>query len=765
MPSDQKHSEMIGRLREAQEAEYDNRQMVREADHFLNKRDGQWEPEIINRFGNKPRYTFDESNPIVDDIMGEMSAAEFNVRVSPSGSEASRDTAQIFEGIIRTIENISNARHIYDASARIMVGTGIDGWRVVQAYRDDNSFQQDLLIKKIPDFQNSVWFDPGSVDQTMEDSEETWVLTSLTKREYDSMFPEGSGNSVQSDMTSQVYSYKKPNEIVVGEYLYRVRKKRQLALMSDGSVFVIDDDFKKVIDEMAGKGVRVVRTREREYHEVYQKIFDGSDWLRESSKTVFSYIPIIPVYGNFRISESKVIYRGIVESIRDAQRVINYAESRKIEETALSPRGKIWMTKDQAQSPDVRQTLRTLNTNMDPVQFYDFADGQGVPQYMGSPTANPALSDTSISAQNHIQRTSGTFDEARGAAPAHRSGEAVNLLQKKSDNPKRKWFTSMEIAIQHTGKILVDAIPKVYDTQQQMILTGRDGTQDKITIRQRIRDSQSGQIVELNDLSKGTYDVVCSSGPAFQSRQQETVTAINEMAALDPSILQIGADILLNNITAPGIDKIAERKRLQMVMSGVIPQSQMTQEEKKIAAQAAQQNDMTPLDRANLQIAAAQEADVQGKNTERAAKLQLEQQKLMMQMRESDRKNELAQQKQLLEAILSVTEQVKAQAETLKLIKDAIGVDAILGRAPMRAFETQARELSDNIGKQEVPNILKVAQMGERNKINPIKVPPPFSLPSPEPVRPTEMNPAQGQPMPSPNRGKEMLHGGKRTVY
>lgn len=696
---------MIISLKESQEADYDNREMVREADHFLNKRDGQWEPEILSRFQGKPKYTFDEANPIVDDIMGEMSAAEFSIRVSPSGGAASKRTAQIYEGIIRTIENISKATNVYNRAARIMVGTGIDGWRVVQAFRDDDSFQQDLLIKKIPNFQDSVWFDVGAVEPDMSDADHAWVLTSLTKREYDQRFPDGSGTSVGSQITQQVYDYKKPDEVVIGEYLYKKKRKRTLALMSDGSIYDVNDDFNSVVDELAKQDITIVRTRDRDYYDVYQKLFDGSDWLSEAKKTVFCFIPIVPVFGNFRISENKVVYWGIVEKIRDAQRVINYAESRKIEEGALAPRGKIWMTKDQAMSPDVRQTLRTLNTNMDPVQFYDYVDNQQPPQYMGAPASNPGLVETSQSAQTFIQRTSGTFDEARGAAPAHRSGEAVNLLQKKSDNPKRKWFSAVEVAIQHTARILIKAIPKVYDTQQEMVLTGEDGALDTVTIRKKVRDEQTGRVIELNDLSKGNYDVVCSSGPAFQSRQQETVTAINEMAAIDPTIMQLGADILLNNISAPGMDKIAERKRIQMLNAGLIPQSQMTDQERKEAqAKAAQGPQLSPIEQANMKIAEAQEADVKGKNTERASKLQLDQQKLQLKQMEMQLKNRLeqeklaqAQQQQLVEAVSSVVEQIKMQSETLKNIREAMGVDAIVGPAPAKAFQEQSKNLARSI--------------------------------------------------------------------
>lgn len=703
MPEDQSHSEMIRRLEESQEADFDNREMVREADHFLNKRDGQWEPSIISRFGDKPRYTFDECNPIVDDVMGEIMTADFNVRVSPAGASSSKKTAMIYEGVIRTIENISNAYNVYNQSARIMVGTGVDGWRIVQAFRDDNSFQQDLLIKKIVNFQDSVWFDPGAVEPTMEDAECAWVLTSLTRREYDKKFPWGTGLSVGSNLREQVYSYKKPHEVVIGEYLYKVKGQRELALMSDGSVFEINEDFDRIVDDMARRDITVVRTRKREYTKVYQKIFDGGDWISDAKLTVFSYIPIVPIFGNFRISENKVIYWGIVEKLMDPQRIINYAESRKIEEGALAPRGKVWMTKDQAVSDDVRQTLRTLNTNIDPVQFYDFMDSQPPPQYMGSPASNPGLMETTQSAQRYIERTSGTFDEARGAAPAHRSGEAISLLQKKSDNPKRKWFQAVEIGIQHTAKILIDAIPKVYDTQQEMVLTGQDKTMDVITIKKRVRDEKTGDIIELNDLSKGTYDVVCTSGPAFSSKQQETVTVINEMAAIDPSILEMGADILLNNISAPGIDKIAERKRLQMVLGGMIPPTQLTTEEKKLLEeQSKQPKEMSPIDQANLQIAAAQEADVQGKNAERSAKLQLEQQKIQLKQMELQFKAQQERDKQMLDAVTQIVEQIKTQADTLRIIREAMGADTILSRSATDAYETQARELNQRIGQQDM---------------------------------------------------------------
>lgn len=686
------------KLSEAQDTERDNREQAREADLFVNKRDGQWEPDIVSKFSGRPRYTFDECTPIIDDIMGELENVDFDIRVDPANSIADKKTAATYEGIIRNIENISNATFIYNASARIMVTCGLAGWRIVSDYRDDDSFQQDLMIKPIPCFIDSVWFDPGMMTPTGADAQYCYVLTSMTMAEYEKKYPDGSGISVGSDTRAQAYTFKKPDEIIIGEYLYKKKMDRELALLTNGTVVVIDDAFKIIQDELASAGVKIEKTRKRPYHIVYSRMFDGSDWLKEAQETVFEQLPIIPLFGNFKISENKVIYRGVVEKLMDAQRIINYSESRKIEEGALSPRAKTWMTKDQSKSPDVRRTLRTLNTNADPVQFYDWVDGQAPPYLHGMTPSNPGLIETSQAAQSFIQRTSSTFDEARGTAPAQRSGVAIERLQYKSDNPKRKWFSAVEEALTHTFDVLIKAIPKVYDTRQIMRLVNADGSIDTATIKEMIRDQQTGQMIEILDLSKGQYSVKCNIGPAFRTRQQETVQSIYEIAAIDPSIVQIGADVLLNNINAPGIDKIAQRKRAQMVQQGIIPPSQMTKEEQAAMAQQAQQGQQpSPIDQANLMIAQAQLEEAQGRNQERAMRLQLDQQNLMLKNMELKLRNDSQQQKLMLDSIKAMTDQVKTQAEALKIIKDAMGANAIVSNTTAAAYEGQARDLLETI--------------------------------------------------------------------
>ena len=105
MPDYDDLSDVKTMLDSAQEAEEDNRARIREVNHFLEKDDGQWEPDIINNMSGKPRYTFDKCNPVVSAIAGEIQQANFAIRVRPAAGRASKDVAEIMGGMIRNIES------------------------------------------------------------------------------------------------------------------------------------------------------------------------------------------------------------------------------------------------------------------------------------------------------------------------------------------------------------------------------------------------------------------------------------------------------------------------------------------------------------------------------------------------------------------------------------------------------------------------------------------------------------------------------------
>ena len=100
------HKKVLDKLSDAQAAEKDLREQAREAHLFVDKRDGQWEPERLNANanGDKPRYTFDMCNPIVDQVVSEIEQADFDIQVNPAGGDGTTAIAATYDGIIRNIE-------------------------------------------------------------------------------------------------------------------------------------------------------------------------------------------------------------------------------------------------------------------------------------------------------------------------------------------------------------------------------------------------------------------------------------------------------------------------------------------------------------------------------------------------------------------------------------------------------------------------------------------------------------------------------------
>ena len=577
---------VLNLMSSAQEADHDNRERAREAHLFCDKRDGQWEPYWWTNNANKPRYTFDMVNPIVDQVTAEIEQADFDIKVSPMSGASSKETAMVIDGLIRNIESISRAKDIYINAGRGMATAGYDGWMVSHKYSDPQSFDQDLVIEPVANFLDRVWFDPASYLQDKSDAQYAFLLHAMSVQEYVKRYPEGSQASVSIDREGDAY-YDKGQVIVVGQLFYVEQEACELVLMSNGAVYTIDDDFKKVVDELTALSIEQVRTRKAYKTKVYSRFFDQTDFLEDKEETIFDRIPIVPLYGNFKIVENKTIYWGVVEKLLDPQRVLNYSLSREIEEGALAPRAKYWMTL--TQSAGHEDSLATLNTNSDPVQFYNpDPENPGAPQQQGGAQVNPGLRTISESMRQIIGQTAGMFAASMGDNPGLQSGVAIERLQSKGDNGTIKYFRALEAAIAATGDILVKAIPKVYDAQRTVRLLYEDGSNEMQVLNQPVIDQQTGEIITLNDLTKGQYSVACRAGPSFRNRQQETIETIIEIAKVDPSIIGMSGDILLNAIPTSAATQIGERKRLQMISQGLIPPSQMTNEEQAQMQQNAQ---------------------------------------------------------------------------------------------------------------------------------------------------------------------------------
>lgn len=686
------HGKVIEVVGTDQAAEEDNRNRVREAIAFVNTPEGQWERDVANQLNERPQYTLDLVGKLKDQIVNEANNADFGIRVRAAGGDATEEIAETYDGLIRNIENVSNASRIFSAATDDLVTGGLAGWEVVQDYVESDSFDQDLIIKPIQDFVNRVWFDSSAQMSDMSDAAHVVIYTDMSEYDYKQTFKDGKAQSltVQGKYTRTTSN---KDTITVGRILFKKPKTIEIVQMTNGAVYVKDDKFTKVADDLAAKGVTEKRTRTRKSYVVCSRMFDAGGWLNEEAETVFKTLPVVPCYGHFKIINGQITYRGFIERLMDLQRSFNYIKSREIEQAAFSPRIVYWMTA--AMAAGHVGSYNTMNTDSDPVKLFNpDPDMPGyTPQMNGGNAVDPGLMAQSSSLAALINESAGLFGLSQGQADGVMSGVAIQSLQNKGDNSTAHWFDALEEAKQITGKIIVEAAPKVYDAQRQVRVLGVDGKEDVVTLNERVRDEQTGEVVDLNDLSQGTYDVICEVGAKFRNQQQETVKAIESLGQIVPGLIEANADILLGNIPAPGMDLAADRYRQQLLMSGAIPEDQLTDEEKEQMMAAQQQpQEATPEQKiadAEIGRVEAETADVISKTQERQHKGELAEFKLMLQQQEQERKAQQDELNAMVKGMQATAEAIQTGAETIETLKSIIGAEGIVTPDLLAAAQNQ----------------------------------------------------------------------------
>lgn len=166
--------------------------------------------------------------------------------------------------------------------------------------------------------------------------------------------------------------------------------------------------------------------------------------------------------------------------------------------------------------------------------------------------------------------------------------------QREGDNATFHFIDNVARAIKYTGKILVDLIPKIYDTERVVRILGEDGNEDKAHIdpkqpqaynKTAERDPTTGAIKEIYNPSVGRYDVIVTVGPSYGTKRQEAFQALTEMASRDPTLMQKAGDLVMKSADFPMAEELAERLK----PPGIEDDSEMPPEVRQQMQQLKQQ--------------------------------------------------------------------------------------------------------------------------------------------------------------------------------
>lgn len=525
----------------------------------------QWDATVLadRTAKGRPCLTINVLPQFVGQVIGDRRLNKTSIKITPK-KDATAAEAEVRSGIIKGIEAESRADRVYDAACEDQVGCGIGNFRIEMEYAYNDVFDQDIVIRHIPNPLAVVW-DRMSVDPTGRDARHCFVQDIMPKDVYDEMFPDHPSPAALSDMSDMTMlgtGWFSQDSVRITEFWEMIDKPATFALMADGD---IKDVTGMALDEYQDQLWRHPSTFEPKIRKSYRTyarmhLVSGEAILSGPYELPLSRLPIIRVEGRVvRVGEDRVRF-GLVRFAKDSQRLKNYWRSVAAETLAMAPKAQ-WVARED--SVEGREDeWRQSHLKNDPLMIYN--KNTEKPERADPATVPAALLQEAQMNQQDIKDTTGIQDASLGMRSNEISGRAIQARQKEGDVATIIYHDNLNAAILEGGDVVNQLIPLAFDTMRQVLIIGDDDKRKLVTINDPTDDASP-------NISTGKYDVSLSTGPSFSTQREEARESMTALVQTAPDLFAIAGDLIVKAQDWPGATEIAERLKAQMQKQGIIP--------------------------------------------------------------------------------------------------------------------------------------------------------------------------------------------------
>lgn len=564
---EQLHKEMLQRYRAATDYWKEQYEKAEQDMEFAFLPDTQWDEWMAQTRVGRPMYTVNKLRQAMKQITNDQRQNRPQAKVR-AVEDSDADLAEVRQGLMRNIDQTSEADRARDTAFQFAVGGGYGVWRINYSYEDDGGF--DMVIRK-EEIANpfSVVFDHAARSKDRRDARFAFVKSRWARSAYREKWPEAELVSVD-DCDEVTKDWFHEEEVTVCEYWYKTKENYTLVLMSDGASYD-QAEIAPIMDELAAKGVTVQRSRNAERMKVWQCVVSGAEILEGPTEWAGRFIPLVPVWGEILDLKGKEIFFGAVRFGKDAQRMYNYERSTFIEVLADQPYSPFMAPAESIAGYEGQ--WNSLKTKRPPVLLYK-ADAS-LPNG-GKPSREPtaqfpaALAQAAAISSDDIKAATGIYDASLGQRSNETSGRAIMARQREGDVANFDYIDNLSYAMKYDFEITNDLISKVYDTERQIRIIGEDGAEKVIRVNQVMLDEQTGEEVTLNDLSRGRFDIAVTVGPSFTTQRMEAAEAMMQLAN-DPSPIGMVAKYgFIKSLDSPGLEEVRKAARKILVGQGLL---------------------------------------------------------------------------------------------------------------------------------------------------------------------------------------------------
>ena len=595
------HQNALNEFDRCQSSMRDERLQCLQDRRFYSISGAQWEGPIGEQFENKPRFEVNKIHLSVIRIINEYRNNRIGVDFVSKDGSPDDGLAETCNGLYRADEQDSVADEAFDNAFEEGVGGGFGAWRLRTTYEDDEDDEnekQRIRFEPIYDADSSVFFDLDAKKQDKSDAKYCFVLYSMTRDAYRAEWNDDP-STWPKEIHQYEYDWDTPDVVYVAEY-YRVEEVREtirIFATIDGEeerYTQADFDADETLEEtLMAVGTVEVRQKRVKRRRVHKYIMSGGGILEDSGYIAGKNIPIVPYYGKRWFVDNVERCMGHVRLAKDPQRLKNMQLSKLGEISALSSVEKPILVPEQVighQAMWAEDNIRNY-----PYLLVNPITGPNGEMQAAGPVAYTKSSDIPPAMAALLQLTEQDMAEILGNSQqadkmvSNISGKAVELIQTRLDMQSFIYMTNMAKAMRRCGEIWLSMAKDVYvEEGRKMKSLDQMDQVGTVELMKPIIDSETGELVYDNDLSKATFDVSVDVGPSFTSRREATVRALTGMMQVttDPETQMILQSMAIMNMDGEGIGDIKDFFRTKLVQLGVVKPTEEEQQQMMEAAMA-----------------------------------------------------------------------------------------------------------------------------------------------------------------------------------
>jgi len=632
----------------------------------------QWPDNIkLDRvLDGRPCLTINRLPQFVRQVLNQARQQRPAIQYNPVDNGADVDTAEVLQGIARSIERNSNAPRHYNQAGEHQVVIG-RGWLRVRAdWIAQDSFEQEILIEA-PEDPFTVYPDPASGAPDGSDLQWCFLIARVPWYEYHIKYPRAQRASMIDwvSVGDEEAQWVDETGVLVAEYYYIELVKAelvqyQLNLGDDEPPITLtgySDAIRKRDLQPGPNGepptVTILRRRPTLRRQLKWATINGIEVLEGNAEKTGGrdlpgpYIPMVPMQGEKLVVNGERNLRGMVRDAKDPQRTYNFWVSAETEMIALAPRAPVVGAVGQFETTKEQWLL--ANRRNFPFLEYDPVDINGnlVPppaRNAFDPNIVPIIQATQ-QADTDLKSVIGMFDASQEHS-REQSGKAIVARQQQGEQGNSHFLHNQALAIQQVGRILLHWIPVYYDQPRIVRIVGLDDREKSVLVhagnpeaaeqfQEMVQDNPTLKTLQsdaLFDVGLGRYDVSVSVTPSFQSRRAESVEAITALLQAFPLAAPYALDVLTKNMDWPGARELAERfkhlvppeARDDEDMADIPPQVRQQlvqmQQQLELASQQMQQMQQVIETKATEQRGLAQIRQLELQSNERLAQMKAE---------------------------------------------------------------------------------------------------------------------------------------------